>query len=236
MSQQLPLAVSVPPQSTLDDFIPGQNRQLLTLLGQIAAGERNETLFVSGATASGKTHLLMGLCSQAEKLGRSCAYLPLDELRQLSPEILAGMERMDIIAIDAIQHIAGNANWEEALFILFNLTHGRHKSLVFSADRSPAQLPLNLPDLRSRLSWGGTYQLHALDDEGLLELLQTQAQKRGLQLKPKVAQWLLTHCSRSPRDLTAFMEHLDQKALAEKRHNLSLPFVQSCLQPESSCT
>ncbi len=235
MSQQLPLAVELRPQVTLDDFLPGENRQLLTLLTQIAQGRKDETLFISGAPDSGKTHLLMGLCSAAGQRGLSCAYLPLEELHHLSPELLTGMDTMDIIAVDGVQHIAGNINWEQALFILFNLARGLHRTLVFSADRSPARLPLKLPDLGSRLSWGGSYQLHALDDEGLRELLQTQAHKRGLQLKPKVARWLLTHCSRKPGDLLALLDRLDKKALAEKRHNLSLPFIQSCIQ-EASCT
>ncbi len=229
MIQQLPLAVELPPQITLADFIPGENRQLLDQLVRIAAGRNDETTFIAGAADSGKTHLLMGLCCQAEQQGRSCSYLPLQDLAQLSPELLDGLETMDIIAVDGVQHIAGNTAWEEALFVLFNLARAGQRNLVFSADRGPAQLPLKLPDLRSRLSWGSTYRLQPLDDEGLMELLQSQAQKRGLQLKFSVARWLLTHCSRNPGTLLALMERLDRKALAEKRHNLSLPFVQSCL-------
>ncbi|WP_456379433.1 DnaA regulatory inactivator Hda [Thiolapillus sp.] len=230
MNRQLPLAVELRPTITLEDFIPGENGQLLTLLKSIAAGKNGETLFISGASASGKSHLLMGLCSQAEQLGRSCAYLPLEQLHPLSPELLSGLEEMDIIAVDDVQHIAANPHWERGLFVLFNLAHGLRRNLIFSADQGPTHLPLGLPDLGSRLSWGSVYQLHPLDHNGLMELLQTQAQKRGLQLKPKVAQWLLTHCNRSPRNLLNLLEQLDQAALAEKRHNLTLPFIQSCLQ------
>lgn len=229
MTRQLPLPVELAPQADLADFIAGDNRQLIDLLQRIAAGSNDEILFISGGPGSGKTHLLMGLCRRAEQQGRSCAYLPLDELRTLSPALLSGMEAMDILAVDGVQHIAGRDDWEEALFILFNLARDAGRSLVFSADRGPKQLALALPDLRSRLSWGSSYRLQPLDDTGLMELLQTQAQKRGLQLKPKVAQWLLRHCSRSPGNLLGILGRLDQKALAEKRHNLSLPFVQSCL-------
>ncbi len=230
MNRQLPLAVELRPQITLEDFIPGENGQLLTLLKSIAAGKNGETLFISGATASGKSHLLMGLCSQAEQQGRTCAYLPLEQLHPLSPELLTGLEEMDIIAMDGIQHIATNPDWERSLFVLFNLAHDLHRNLIFSANQAPAHLPLELPDLRSRLSWGSIYQLHPLDHDGLMELLQIQAQKRGLQLKPKVAQWLLTHCNRSPQNLLNLLERLDQAALAQKRHKLTLPFIQSCLQ------
>ncbi|WP_419605029.1 DnaA regulatory inactivator Hda [Thiolapillus sp.] len=229
MTRQLPLPVELAPQAELADFIAGDNLQLIDLLQRIAAGSNDETLFISGGPGSGKTHLLMGLCRRAEQQGHSCAYLPLDELRTLSPALLAGMEAIDILAVDGVQHIAGRDDWEEALFILFNLARDEGRSLVFSADRGPKQLALALPDLRSRLSWGSSYRLQPLDDTGLMELLQTQAQKRGLQLKPKVAQWLLRHCSRSPGNLLGILGRLDQKALAEKRHNLSLPFVQSCL-------
>ncbi|WP_294041745.1 DnaA regulatory inactivator Hda [Thiolapillus sp.] len=229
MTRQLPLPVELAPQAELADFIAGDNLQLIDLLQRIAAGSNDEILFISGGPGSGKTHLLMGLCRRAEQQSHSCAYLPLDELRTLSPALLAGMEAIDILAVDGVQYIAGRDDWEEALFILFNLARDEGRSLVFSADRGPKQLALALPDLRSRLSWGSSYRLQPLDDTGLMELLQTQAQKRGLQLKPKVAQWLLRHCSRSPGNLLGILGRLDQKALAEKRHNLSLPFVQSCL-------
>jgi DnaA family protein len=229
MNQQLPLAVELHPQLGLDNFIPGKNAQLLTLLTRIAAEKTDELVFISGAADSGKTHLLMGLCQQAQLAGRSCAYLPLDELSQLSPDMLQGMENMDIIALDGVQHICGNPAWEEALFVLFNLTRDREHSMVCCANLAPSNLPLALPDLRSRFTWGSIYVLHSLDDEHLMQLLQIQADKRGLQLKSKVAQWLLTHHSRNPRHLLQLLERLDLAALADKRHNLTLPFVQSRL-------
>lgn len=233
MIPQLPLAMGLRPQLSLENFIPGNNEQLLALLQSIACGEKDEVLFISGAADSGKTHLLMGLCQQAQQSGHSCAYLPLDELKQLSPDLLQGMEEMDILAFDGIQHIAAESDWEKALFTLFNLARDKGSNLIFSANKAPKLLPIELPDLRSRLTWGGIYALQPLDDEQLKTLLQIHAEKRGLQLKPKVAQWLLTHHSRNPRHLLQLLDKLDHAALADKRHNLSLPFVQSQLQ--ASC-
>lgn len=229
MSRQLPLAVELRPQLTLENFIPGRNTQLLTILQHLAYEQSDELLFISGTADSGKTHLLMGLCQQAQLAGRSCAYLPLDELSRLSPDLLQGMENMDVIALDGIQHICGNPAWEEALFILFNLVREQKHCMVCCANQAPSNLPLQLPDLKSRLGWGSIYSLRALDDEHLMHLLQTQADKRGLQLKPKVAQWLLTHHSRNPRHLLQLLDKLDLAALADKRHNLTLPFIRSRL-------
>ncbi|WP_456373092.1 DnaA regulatory inactivator Hda [Thiolapillus sp.] len=231
MNTQLPLAVQLAPEFTLEDFIPGENAQLMDALQRLALGKEKQNLYLSGPTASGKSHLLMGLCASAQNDGLHCVYLPLKEIMPLSAELLQGMEDPDLLAIDDVQVLAGKKDWEEALFVLFNLrqTHGR--PMVFSADRGPARLPLNLPDLRSRLGWGASYRLHPLDEAGLGELLRRQARQRGLEMDQAAIDWLLSRHSRAPRALLEQLEALDRAALITKKSRLTLPFVQQQLSP-----
>lgn len=229
MNTQLPLAVQLSPELSLGDFITGDNTQLLNRLEQLALGQSRDNLYLSGSRASGKSHLLMGLCARGQEQGLNCAYLPLGEVSGLSPDILQGMEETDLLAMDDVQCIAGHRDWEEALFILFNQRQAVSRPLVFSADRGPAQLPLELPDLRSRLCWGGSYHLHPLDDAGLGELLRLQARKRGLDMDDAAIRWILSRHSRDPRQLLGQLETLDRAALAAKKPRLTLPFVQAHL-------
>jgi DnaA family protein len=57
--RQLPLAIAPRPEPTLDNFIPGENAELLARLRELAAGRLRETvIYLWGAPASGRSHLL----------------------------------------------------------------------------------------------------------------------------------------------------------------------------------
>lgn len=84
MNPQLPLAMSLRPELTLESYVAGANAQLLQALRELATGQGLEQLFVSGPAGSGKSHLLMGTVSAAQGAGHSSAYLPFEELARLS--------------------------------------------------------------------------------------------------------------------------------------------------------
>jgi len=77
--RQLALAISPPPQPTLDNFVPGQNAELLARLHELKAGRLGESVvYLWGAAGCGRTHLL-----------RACAAPGLetaDDVEQLGDE------------------------------------------------------------------------------------------------------------------------------------------------------
>ena len=228
MNPQLPLAMSLRPELTLESYIAGSNAQLLQALRDLATGQSQEQLFVSGPAGSGKSHLLMGTVSAAQSAGHSSAYLPFEELARLSPEMLDDLDQLDLLAFDDLHLVAGNAAWEEALFHLFNRAREKGRRLLFSASHGPSRFELELPDLASRLSWGSSYRIQPLDDAGREALLLEQARKRGLKMKPQAASWMVSHCSRDPRQLLALLNRLDHASLAARRQ-LTLAFVREQL-------
>ena len=175
MTVQLPLALGLRHAPSLDDFIVGRNQAVVDALQRSLAGAGEPVLYLAGPSGSGRSHLLMGQCAAAERDARHCAYLPLAERHTLAPEMLDGLETLDLVAVDDVQRIAGDGTWEEALFGLFNRCRDLGTRMLFSADRGPAALPLLLPDLRSRLAWGLTLVLQPLDDQGRLALLKSLA-------------------------------------------------------------
>jgi DnaA family protein len=212
----------------LADFIAGDNASVLAALTAARTGGGERLIFLAGPAGSGRTHLLSGQCAESEQHGARCAYLPLRDHDRLAPDLLQGLETLDLIAIDDIDAIAGDAVWEQALFVLFNRCREGRTQLLFSADRGPAALPLTLPDLRTRLAWGLTLALKPLDDPGRVALLQSLAARRALALPQEVARYLVERAPRHPKAMADMVDQLDRASLAYQRR-LTIPFVRQLL-------
>ncbi len=146
--RQLPLAIGLPDSATFDNFEPGPNRALVHAL---SAGSE-PYLYLWGRAGSGKTHLLQAACRAAGD-GRA-AYLPAGELGGLSPQVLEGMEGFPLLCLDDVDALAGRADWERALFDLFNRAREAGSRLLAAGSAAPGALGIALPDLVSRLSLG----------------------------------------------------------------------------------
>jgi DnaA family protein len=229
MTKQLPLALGLQHVPGLNDFIVGHNQVVIDALKHSLEPDGESILYLFGPAGCGRSHLLLGQCAEAEQRGLRCAYLSLAEYANLAPEVLEGLENLDLVTVDDIQLIAADRVWEEALFALFNRCRDMGTRMLFSADCGPAALPVRLPDLRSRLTWGLTLSLQPLDDSGRLELLQSLAARRALRLPDDVARYLLDRTSRHPSDLVETIARLGRASLAEKRR-LTIPFVREMLR------
>ena len=228
MNRQLPLEIRLRAGKRLQDYLPGENLAVMAALESLQNG-RDTQVFIAGPRASGRTHLLLGLCSALEASARQAAYLPLAERDRYAVGLLEGMEQVDLIAVDDIDAIAGDSEWENALFHLYNRARALDKAMVFTADRGPAALRLLLPDLRTRLAWGLSFQLQTLCDRDKQALIVRQARQRGLELPSEAAAYILSHYKRDTGQLVNLIDELDQAALAAKRR-LTLPFIRDYLQ------
>ncbi len=229
--QQLSLSVGLSDYATFDNFFvsaeTGNAQSLALLCQQLDGGEC--FIYLWGGEGAGLSHLLQAACHQALGRGLSAAYLPLTEMRDLDPRlVLADLEQLDFLALDDLQAVAGRRSWEEALFHLYNALRDGGKRLLVAARTSPRELPLGLEDLRSRLMWGLTLQLHPLGDQDKLQALQARARARGLDLNDEVANYLMQRLPRSTHELFEQLERLDQASLAEQRR-LTIPFVKRVL-------
>ena len=225
--RQLPLALQLRNPTRLQDFVAGENAAVLELLEQ-QRSLAEPLLYLCGEPASGRSHLLLGQCASAQDQGLQVAYLPGGQHAELHPQLLEGLEQLDLVAIDDVDRLAGQADWELALFNLFNRARAENCRLLFSAREIPAQAGFELPDLRSRLAWGISYRLQPLGDENLEHWLISLAQRRGLDMPEDVARYLLTRHSREQASLLALLDRLDRDSLAEQRR-LSIPFVRTRL-------
>ena len=225
---QLPLGLSLREAARFESFFPGQNRELFQGLQLAAEGKGEPLLYIAGADGLGKTHLLQAACHHAGQCQRSVAYLPLQELPGLKPATLDGLEQMELVCLDDVDAIAGDENWEQALFDLFNRVRDCGNTLFVSAVKRPDQSGFGLADLVSRLGWGVTYTLKPLDEPDVLKALACRANARGLELPDDTAQFLLRRFPRDLPSLFALFDTLDAASLVEQRR-LTIPFVKTVL-------
>lgn len=227
MNKQLPLGLALRDSAGFANYYPGANAEALLGLRACAQGSEG-FVYLWGPPGSGKTHLLHALCHQVSQQGEPVLCLPLDEAGALAPEALAGLEHMGLVCLDDLHLIAGKRDWEEAVFHLYNRLREQGNRLAVAADAPPAALPLALPDLQSRLAAGLIYHLQPLDDAQKAAALQLRASRRGIELPPEVAAFLLRRCPRDTTSLFEFLDRLDLAALAAQRR-LTIPFVRALI-------
>jgi DnaA family protein len=228
---QLPLHIRLRDSSVFASYYAGSNRASVDALAALRVNVPPTCIWLQGPRGTGKTHLLQAACVMASERGESGAYLPLRELRELpsGAELLAGYGQLDLVAIDDAELIAGQADWERALFRLHQELdeHGGH--LLVSGSALATTLGFKLRDLASRLAGGQLLSLHALEEEEQREALKLRAQLRGFELPDETVQLLQRRLPRDMASLCAFLDELDQASLIAQRR-LTVPFVREVLE------
>ena len=223
---QLTLDLHLRDSYRFENFVIGDNALLLDMLQKTIISETEPQILIWGGSATGKSHVLQACCQLAGSLDKTLSYVPLTEVIDYTPEILDGLELMELVCIDDVQVVAGRADWQLKLFDFINRMREAGKVIVFAAQLPPNELALELEDLRSRLNWGPVIQLRSLNDADKQQALQLRAQSRGFELPDNVARFMLNNYSRDLDGLFEKLEKLDRASLAEQRR-LTVPFVKS---------
>ncbi|WP_043311471.1 DnaA regulatory inactivator Hda [Pseudomonas sp. ML96] len=228
---QLPLGVRLRDDATFANYYPGANAAALGYVERLCeadAGWTESLIYLWGGEGVGRSHLLQAACLRFEQRGEQAVFLPLAEVAEYGPELLDGLDQSELVCLDDLDAVAGREDWEEALFHLFNRLRDSGRRLLLAATVSPRELPIQLPDLQSRLTLALVFQLHSLSDEDKLRALQLRASRRGLHLTDEVGRFILTRGERSMSALFELLERLDQASLQAQR-KLTIPFLKETL-------
>jgi DnaA-homolog protein len=189
--QQLALdEIRVVQAPSFENFVVGQNAELVARLQSIALGERpSACLFFWGEPGCGKSHLLAAL--QGSIAHQRIA-------------ILDDSHRLD-------------ADAQQLWFARFIAAAGQSDLMVIaSADQPPMHLKLR-EDLRTRLGSGLVFQLKRLDDDDKAQALRQHAARRQIPLPEDVLKYLLRHYPRDIRALMLILDDLDRFGFEHKR-------------------
>lgn len=228
---QLPLSLRLRSDSRFANFVAtGANAVTLHALQQWLGQPQSPVFYLSGPPRSGRSHLLQAAAAETPL----ALYLPLREFAQAEPEaVCEGLEGSALLIFDDVDAVSEDRRWCEALFHLFNRQLAAEHRLLFSGQLPAAALACVLPDLRSRLGWGGSFSLYPLDDEGRLQLLQSRLAERGLVLTDDAAAYLLSQVPRDSASLVGLVDQLDRQSLVQQRR-LTIPFIKSVIATTSS--
>lgn len=229
MNAQLPLTLRFPPDQRFECFL--QRPEACDAVRARVSGERSDWLYLSGPAGSGKTHLLLAACAEAQQLGRRATYLPLLPLAGRLSAALEGHDGVDLVCLDGLDAIAGNRDDEVALFHAHNRLRSAGTMVLYAASNPPATLGLGLADLQSRLGQCTRLLLEALDDDGRRAVLQQRAARRGLELDEAVLDYLFRRVGRDLASLSALLDKMDRESLAAQRR-VTVPFLRQLLGSE----
>ena len=222
---QLALPLQLADHAVFASYLNSGNEALVATLFRIAAGEDAYGCWLWGRSATGKTHLLQAVCEAA---GDRAAYVPLAMIAKAGPGVLDGLSSRELVCIDDIDQVAGQTEWELALFDLCNQVLDAGSQLLVTAESAPRECPIEMADLRSRLARLPVFQIHALGDDERISALQLRSRHRGLELPDDTARYLLKRSRRDMASLYELLDILDKEALRAKRR-LTIPFVREVL-------
>lgn len=220
MHEQLPLFRPRTDASFTNFVVTEANAASIHALQQWLQQPTGGVFYLFGADGTGRSHLLQAACRDM-----SAIYLPVPELKNENPAaVCEGLEQADIVCLDDIDVVLTEPSWCEQLFHLYNRLLAADKKLLVSARTSAATLQCILPDLQSRLSWGGVFRLHPLDDAGTAQALKIRAHERGFNLADEVIAYILSRHARDMDALLALLHSLDLYSLAEHKR-ITIPLV-----------
>jgi DnaA family protein len=205
-------------------FLAGGNALALAASRGFADGEGDALLYLHGADSTGKSHLLQAICAAVPGAG----YFPLLQLQDVGPGVLEGAAGLPLIAIDDLDAVAGQQDWEQGLFVTYNDCIASGTRLVVTAQVPAAHLGMRLPDLRSRLAAMPPFALRPLDEQQQREALQLRASLRGIELPEETLLYLQRRFARDMRRLHELLDRLDMASLQEQRR-LTVPFIREVL-------
>lgn len=161
-------------------------------------------LVLHGPAGSGKSHLAH---LWRERTGG--ALIPGCALQPLEPDQLA---RCRAVALDDAEGAP-----EEALLHLYNCCGESGASLLVVARAAPANWPVALPDLASRLRAAPSVSIALPDDALLAAVLVKHFADRQVQVAPGVIAFLVRRMERSFAAAGALADRLDRLSLSARR-------------------
>ena len=209
---------------TFESFFVGQNSALIDALN----AQDQKLIWITAETGNGKTHLLSSLCNQYDLDNKRIQYLSMKDSDDYSPEIIEGLEGLDLIAIDDIDCVIGQYTWEEKLMVLYESILNSNTRLIMASKKTPKGLNFQIPDLASRFSLGLLFKINPLDDDELVVAIQYHANARGFDLPDDSAQFIMKRTVRSVTSLMDILDILEYESLSSQR-KLTIPFILSLI-------
>ena len=222
---------------TFTNFIVGKPNEL-AFAAAIRVAESKKVpfnpLFLYGGVGLGKTHLMHAIAHEIKRRNpeRRVIYLSAEKfmyhfIKALRfKDTVAFKEQfrtVDVLMIDDVQFISGKDSTQEEFFHTFNALVDQNRQLIISADKSPQDLEGIEERMRSRLGWGLVADIHPLNYELRLSILQAKEEKLQVNVPQNVLEFLAHKITTNVRELEGALNRISAfSSLVGKEINIEM--------------
>ena len=220
------LGARLDPRFTFETFVVGKPNEFAVAAAERVASSPKppfNPLFLYGGVGLGKTHLMHAIAHRVKQLdpGRRVVYLSAEKFMYQFVRALRSKDTMtfkelfrsvDLLMVDDVQFISGKDSTQEEFFHTFNTLVDRGRQIVISADRSPSDLAGLEERIRSRLGWGLVADIHPTTYELRLGILEAKAEQLGVEIPPRVVEFLASRITSNVRELEGAMNRIVHQA------------------------
>ena len=214
---------------TFDNFIVGSNNRFAHAAAQAVAANPSgayNPLFIYGASGLGKTHLLIAIKNDIERI-RSDFNIVYVEGERFTNELIVAIGQgntrpfhdkyrsADVLLVDDIQFIGGKEGTQEEFFHTFNELYKSGKQIVLTSDRPPKEIKSLEERLRTRFEWGLLADIQPPDLETRISILHRKASLLGLTIPDDVAEFIATKIKDNIRQLEGTVKKLNAHRLID---------------------
>lgn len=197
---------------SFDDFVVGQCNSLAFTLGRTVGespGDQDNPFLVYGGAGCGKTHLVTAMGRYANGLHPEMHVLVLSGGRYVRrvleakehdaiPRLRASLGRADMMVLDDLQLLAGQADVQLELLWLCDRLRSESKQMVFACTSLPGTLEQMNPRLVALLDAGTVVQIQPPDADTRIAILQSQVLKNHVPVPQNV---LAAIADKAPDDI-----------------------------------
>lgn len=205
-TEQLILNLPFRPAQGREDFLVSRSNQEAVARIDDWPNWSGHVLIISGPGGAGKSHLCEVWRAQSNAL-------------TVTPQTLRERNVLELAQNSAlIIEDADRAGFDEAALLhLHNLMQQNCRWLLITGRQRPGYWPIELPDLRSRLSAAPHIRLGPPDDALLKAVLAKQFADRQLDVSGGVLDYMVTRMERSLGAVRHLVAQVDRHSLSRKR-------------------
>lgn len=218
----VPTSAKVRPlrEKTFDSFLVGETNRLAYLgARQVADGASPEggSLFLYGGIGIGKTHLLLAIVHVLRGRGKKALYYRSEDFtRRLIDSLKRGqldafhreIRTGDALLVENTTFFSGKKRTQQELVRILGLLRREKKTVVFTGDRSPAELDHLEPALLDHFLEGPVVEIGPLDQELRLNILRTKLGENKVTLDLHLLERLAAQLQGSVREIEGLVSRL----------------------------
>lgn len=232
------------PGYTFENFVVGKTNEFAYAAARKVAESQNVSfnpLFLYSSVGLGKTHLMQSIIWHIRKNNptRNVIYLTAEQfvykfvraLRYKDTDAFKNQFRsVDVLMVDDFQFMGNKGTSQDEFLHTCNSLVEEGKQVIISADKSPTDLEGIEERLKSRLVGGLVVDIMPTDFDLRIGILKKKAELLGIDLPPKVAEFLAQKITSNVRELEGSLKRIAAHSQLLSGKEITLDMTQDVLK------